>query len=142
MSAKELLAMHEQLCSEARSIMEAKNHDYTSGSGDPYHNFRGSKTLGVDPIVGVMLRMQDKMQRIKTFAEKGELLVKGEGVEDAFRDLINYTVLAYGLSREERAAPSNEPAGTKTYYDSKIVPNWPHPLTASDYEAPSFTLRD
>lgn len=113
MSAKELMRLHETLCAEARSIMAAKNHDYTSGSGDPYHNFRGSSALGVDPIVGVMLRMQDKMQRIKTFAEKGQLMVKGEGVDDAFRDLINYTVLAYGLSREERAYPAAEPERAK-----------------------------
>lgn len=144
MSAKELMKLHETLCAEARSIMAAKNHDYTSGSGDPYHNFRGSSALGVDPIVGVMLRMQDKMQRIKTFAEKGQLMVKGEGVDDAFRDLINYTVLAYGLSREERKSPGIEPdsaASSDPIRPSALASLWDSSAkSTTPYPEPSYFL--
>jgi hypothetical protein len=100
-----LVELHHHLCDSARKIMEAKNHDYRGGSGDPFANFRGSTSLGIDPILGIMLRMQDKMMRIKTFAEKGTLKVKGEGVDDALMDLINYTVLLGGLCHEERATP-------------------------------------
>jgi hypothetical protein len=81
--------------------MSRKNHDYTSGSGDPYANFRTAEQLGVHPAVGIMLRMGDKMQRIRTFAERGELKVDGEGLEDAVVDCINYAVLAYGLLLED-----------------------------------------
>ena len=98
-----LVERHMALCTKAREIMAAKNHDYRGGSGDPFANFRGSVSLGVDPIVGILLRMQDKMMRIKTFVEKGTLRVKGEGVEDAILDMINYAILLDGLSREERA---------------------------------------
>lgn len=108
---EELLAAHDKLTSAAKSIMRAKNHDYTSGSGDPFANFRGSSALGIDPVVGILLRMQDKMQRVKTFVEKGELQVKGEGVEDAIIDLINYSVLMYGLSQESRAYPGSTESG-------------------------------
>jgi hypothetical protein len=146
MSANELMKLHETLCAEARSIMAAKNHDYTSGSGDPYHNFRGSSALGVDPIVGVMLRMQDKMQRIKTFAEKGQLMVKGEGVDDAFRDLINYTVLAYGLSREERKSPGLEPDSPKSgdpVRPSVLAPLWDEGAKrASPLASPAYFITD
>ena len=100
MSAAQLLEQHDELCKSAKDLMTRKNHDYTSGSGDPFANFRGSMSLGIDPIIGVMLRMQDKMMRIRTFAEKGELKVKDEGVKDALVDLINYTVLMYGLIEE------------------------------------------
>lgn len=105
MSATRLLAQHDELCSAAKALMTRKNHDYTSGSGDPFANFRGSSYLGIDPVLGVMLRMQDKMMRVRTFAEKGELKVKDEGVKDALVDLINYTVLMYGLIQEERPIP-------------------------------------
>lgn len=97
-----VFALHDELTRHARGIMEAKNHDYRGGSGDPYANFRGSVSLGVDPITGVLLRVQDKLMRIKTFAEKGELKVKGEGLKDAVTDVINYMVLAYGLATEKR----------------------------------------
>lgn len=95
-----LLTLHDDLCKSAKDLMTRKNHDYTSGSGDSFANFRGSTYLGINPVLGVMLRMQDKMMRIKTFAEKGELKVKDEGIKDALVDLINYTVLMYGLIEE------------------------------------------
>lgn len=100
MQGAQLLELHHSLCKEASDLMEKKNHDYTSGSGDPFANFRGSEYLGIHPAVGVMLRMQDKMQRVKTFVEKGELKVKGESVKDAAIDLINYTILLYGIISE------------------------------------------
>jgi len=88
------------LHSKGREIMTKKNHDYRGGSGDPYANFRGSDNLGIHPIVGIMLRVQDKMMRIKTFVEKGELMVQDESIEDALVDVQNYMDLIYGLIKE------------------------------------------
>lgn len=102
MSSKRLFEIHDELCSSAKEIMVAKNHDYRSGTDDPFANFRGSVALGVNPITGILIRMQDKLCRIATFAEKGQLLVKGEGVEDAIRDIINYAVLVGGLINERK----------------------------------------
>jgi hypothetical protein len=95
-----LIELHQQLCNEARGIMEAKNHDYTSGSGDPFANFRGATYLGLHPVTGIQLRQQDKMMRIRTFVEKGKLKVSGESVKDAILDQINYLVLQYGMIQE------------------------------------------
>ena len=97
-----LTDLHEQLCSEARALMEAKNHDYTSGSGDPLANFRGSSFLGINPITGIQLRQQDKMMRIRTFVEKGKLNVANESVRDAILDQINYLVLQYAYIEEQQ----------------------------------------
>jgi len=102
MTTTELLALHDDLCTRGKEIMTSKNHDYTGGGGDPFANFRGSTALGVDPIVGILLRVQDKMQRIKTFAEKGELKVKGESVKDALIDTINYMILIGGLIEDSQ----------------------------------------
>lgn len=91
------------LYSSGLSIMEKKNHDYRGGSGDPYANFRGSVQFDIKPIIGIMLRMQDKMMRVKTFAEKGELKVDNEGVKDALIDITNYTALIWGLINEAKS---------------------------------------
>lgn len=108
MTAAHLLDLHDELCGSAKALMTRKNHDYTSGSGDPFANFRGSSYLGIDPVLGVMLRMQDKMMRVRTFVEKGELKVKGESIKDALIDLINYTVLMYGIIEEGKVTPATE----------------------------------
>lgn len=105
---RDLLNLHKELTSKAVHIMASKNHDYTSNSGDPYANFRGSEYLGIHPVLGIQLRIQDKMQRVKTFVEKGELKVKGESVEDAIIDMINYLVLAYGIICEENDKAGND----------------------------------
>lgn len=97
-----LIELHKELCEDARKLMEAKNHDYTSGSGDPLANFRGATYLGIHPVLGIQLRQQDKIMRIRTFVEKGELKVKGESVKDAIVDQINYLVLQYAYIQEEQ----------------------------------------
>ena len=101
-SRSEMLLQHaDELTFEAREIMAKKNHDYTGGSDDPYANFRMAGSLGVHPAVGLCVRIGDKLQRIRTFAERGELKVDGEGLRDACIDVINYAILAYGLLTEE-----------------------------------------
>ena len=84
---QDLMQIQDDLCGDGKSIMKKKNHDYRGGSGDPYANFRGSVSLGVKPITGILLRMQDKIMRVKTFDEKGELIVENEGVKDALVDI-------------------------------------------------------
>lgn len=97
-STAELMETHHELTQKARDLMRSKNHDYRGGAdSDPYANFRGSDQLGIHPVVGILLRMQDKIMRVKTFAEKGQLMVKGEGIDDALIDIINYAVLIKGM---------------------------------------------
>jgi hypothetical protein len=48
------------------------------------------------------LRMQDKLMRIKSFVNDGQLQVAGESVDDACEDLVNYSILAKALLSEER----------------------------------------
>lgn len=91
------LYVKDELYKKGRAIMMKKNNDYTGGSGDPYANFRGATALGISPIAGILLRVQDKLMRVKTFDEKGELLVQGEGVEDALIDVQNYMDLIGGM---------------------------------------------
>lgn len=94
-----LLELHEQTCGAARDIMRVKNHDYTDGSVDPFANFRTSEMLGVPGELGILIRSLDKFKRIQTFINKGTLKVKGESVDDAIQDVINYMILLKGMIR-------------------------------------------
>ena len=78
-----------------------KNADYTGGvkEQNPFQNFDLSTDFGVDPLVGVCVRMQDKFQRAKAFCKQGNLTLneKGDTVEDIFRDIIGYSLIAIGM---------------------------------------------
>ncbi len=78
-----------------------KNSDYTNGAG-PFANFDKSSEVGIDPLKGLVLRMSDKMQRIYSYCNKGELQVVGEGVEDSFEDLIGYSLIALAMLEEKK----------------------------------------
>lgn len=101
MTRERLFALHTELCGKGLEIMRAKNHDYTAG-GSLFSNFRASERRGVPGEMGLLLRVDDKLSRIQTFIQQGTLLVKGEGVEDAIVDVINYMVLLAGMIEEKQ----------------------------------------
>lgn len=101
MSRDELLALHVKTCEQTREVMKKKNQDYTAGGG-VFANFTSSTGLGVHPVIGILLRSQDKFMRIKSFVTTGKLAVEGEGVFDAIDDVINYMILAKGMIVEEQ----------------------------------------
>lgn len=102
MTVDDLLKLHEATCLKGQEIMRMKNSDYTAGSNDPFANFRACEFLGVPGVVGILMRITDKMQRVKTFVQNGTLMVKAESVDDALVDMINYSILALGMITEER----------------------------------------
>jgi hypothetical protein len=104
MTREELLGLFDEMTLEAKGIMKAKNADYSGGKDDVFANFRGCTAFGVEPELGLMIRMQDKMKRVESFVEKGRLEVRDEGVRDTCIDLINYSVLLYGLLLERTEA--------------------------------------
>lgn len=84
---------HEDFCKQALELSQKKNHDY-AGSDDPFANFRRVEALGVcSTEKGFLVRMIDKLSRLSTFCEKGELQVQNESVKDTLIDLVNYTCL-------------------------------------------------
>jgi hypothetical protein len=79
-----------------KAIIQAKNHDYTGGEASAFANFESTPELA-SPFSGVLIRMGDKFQRLKTYASKGTLQVAGEGAEDAARDMIGYSLILLGM---------------------------------------------
>ncbi len=110
MNLESLLSLHEETTTRCREIMRQKNMDYSGGDGDPFANFRIAESFGLHPVTGIILRMTDKLQRVRAFIKNGVCAVDGESVDDACDDLVNYAILMKGLLREERgkkAAPGH-----------------------------------
>tara|TARA_R100000742_G_C4218050_1_gene42586 strand:+ start:384 stop:650 length:267 start_codon:yes stop_codon:yes gene_type:complete len=84
--------------------MRTKNSDYTGGknSTDPFANFKSSTVIGIHPVHGLLMRVLDKIQRIRSFVNDNELQVPDESVEDACNDIVNYAILAKAMLHEER----------------------------------------
>jgi hypothetical protein len=105
MNINQLLEIHEDTCSKCKSIMVKKNNDYTGGktATDIFANFNSSKILDIHPVQGLLLRVIDKVQRIRSFTVDKELSVPNETVEDACDDIVNYAILAKAMLIEERS---------------------------------------
>lgn len=84
---------------EIRELHKAKGADY-GAEGDPFANLRASAEFGVPAWVGVVIRMNDKISRIKSFVKKGKLV--NESIEDSLLDNAHYSMLALALYREEK----------------------------------------
>ena len=122
MNQEELLKMHENTCNKCRRIMERKNSDYTGGkeAEDVFANFRSATYLGVHPVTGILMRVMDKIQRIRTFTNDGALSVSDESVDDAFEDIFNYAILGKAMLKQEKREqpdPLTDPLDEiETYY--------------------------
>jgi len=86
---EELYILHETVCESALDTMKKKNQDYACAE-DPYRNFRMFGRLGI------LVRMSDKLARLRTFDERKMLDVSDENIEDTVKDLVNYAVLYLG----------------------------------------------
>ena len=100
MNKEQFLALVDKELDSIKDIIRRKNADYT-GDGGPFANFEDTGGM-CSPLVGLLLRMGDKMQRLRTYAKKGELKVVGEGAEDAARDMIGYSLILLGMLEEAK----------------------------------------
>jgi hypothetical protein len=80
-------------------LHDSKQADY-GRPDDPFANVRASDEFGIDPWIGCMIRANDKMRRIQTYAKGNQL--KHESVEDSLRDMAVYSLIALCLYSEQR----------------------------------------
>lgn len=97
LTREKLLHIHKEMCQRSRVILAVKNQDYAQ-QHDPLKNFKAADFLEVDPGIGLLLRVMDKVSRLHSYWQSGEL--KAESVDDAELDVINYMVLHRGLRYE------------------------------------------
>ena len=70
-----------QIQSDALELFVKKNADY----GDAFARFG---------IIGVLMRIEDKIQRALSISKSGVTLVDDEGLRDTLLDLHNYAAMA------------------------------------------------
>ena len=75
----------------ALELFKKKNADY----GDAFAKFG---------IVGVLVRIEDKIQRLLTITKNGVTLVSDESLRDTLLDLHNYAAMALMLLREDESS--------------------------------------
>jgi hypothetical protein len=121
MTTQQLLELHDKTCGICRQVMEKKNTDYCGGSNDPFANFRITEALGVHPATGILIRVMDKLQRIRSYIANGSLAVKDETFMDATEDVINYMILLKGLLMEESAQARDVPELFAFESEAKLV---------------------
>lgn len=91
-----------ELLEEVRKLHLSKSQDYGSDA-DPLANIRqGAEFVGIEPWRGCMVRIADKVQRLRTYCQTGRLV--HEGVRDTLMDLAAYSLLAIVLFDEGRDA--------------------------------------
>jgi hypothetical protein len=81
---KQLMAIQ----NEAFDLFVKKNADY----GDAFAKFG---------LIGVLMRIEDKIQRVLSITKHGVVLVDDEGLRDTLLDLHNYAAMALMLESEE-----------------------------------------
>ena len=121
MNRDELIEYHDELCKAARDLMKMKNHDYAGeNAANPWMNFQRSEIMGVCKTEqAFMVRILDKVSRLITFVDAGQLAVKSESVHDSIIDIINYMVLfaAFNSEKAKSDRPVRGQAGFLTEED-------------------------
>ena len=86
------------LLEEMKRLHESKSADYGS-EDDPLADVRsGADFVNIEPWRGCMVRIADKVQRLRTYCRTGRLV--HEGVRDTLLDLSAYSLLAIVLFDE------------------------------------------
>ena len=89
-----------RLLNEMQQLHESKSADYGSEE-DPLANIRqGADFVCIEPWRGCMVRIADKVQRLRTYCRTGRLV--HEGVIDTLKDLAAYSLLAIVFFEEGR----------------------------------------
>jgi hypothetical protein len=87
---------------------------------DALSNIRSSSdVINVSPWAGCILRISDKMHRLRSYFRRGR--VEFDGIEDTLMDIAAYAVIALVLYRESRkSCQSSSPSPKTTLCGSSI----------------------
>ena len=75
---------HAKICTEMNELYERKNKDY----GDSF-----SKSFEEYGLTMPCIRLEDKLNRLKSLVRNGSLEVKDESIVDTLKDLANYAIM-------------------------------------------------
>lgn len=86
----------EDLC----ELHESKNHDYAGGNY--LSDLIASNRAGIPAWKNALLRIQQKMSRLESFAKQGEFKVTDEKVEDTLKDISVYCIICLILYKHKK----------------------------------------
>lgn len=117
-----------EVLEEIKSLHLRKTLDYGQDD-DALANIRSSSdVINVTPWAGCILRISDKMHRLRSFFRRGR--VEFDGVEDTLLDIAAYAVIALVLYREGKPCTNPSPSLPTTVPESSIAPGALVPATA------------
>lgn len=82
--AEDNVDVHRKICAELTALYEKKNHDY----GDSFH-----KSYLEYGMVMPLIRLEDKLNRLKSLTMRDEAKVTDESIRDTLMDLANYSIM-------------------------------------------------
>lgn len=91
------MGKYHEILTEAQALHDIKAQGYGSDE-DPYANMRMSEAFGIPAVIGIGMRMNDKMTRIKNGSRRmleDGVPMDGDTLRDSFLDMINYA--AFGV---------------------------------------------
>lgn len=136
LTPNQAVAVQKTIIDKAWSILQNKRQDY-SGVDDPFRNFRMSELAGVETWRGCMVRLMDKLSRIRTIVEaEGTTHVADETLWDTFADAINYVGILAGLVVETLELDIPIVIYDKLSDSTDEVPPLPDPPKPSDVLIP------
>lgn len=84
--------VHASICAELTALYERKNHDY----GDSF-----AKSFAEYGMAMPCIRLEDKLNRLKTLTRNGNQQVNDESIDDTLMDLANYAIMTLVERRNE-----------------------------------------
>lgn len=108
MTSEQFIALVEKETKALIETLKKKGSDYSGGESDIFSNFRVTESLGLAKAeTGLLIRLVDKIQRVKSFLAKGKLEVDNESEKDAVLDMIGYSFILLAMF-EERKQPKQQ----------------------------------
>ena len=92
MKSEDGIKRFKEIQDEQFNLHKLKNHDYSAKNY--VSNLNSCKAFGINPLVGIVVRLTDKLSRLASFCEQGVLKVKDEKLEDTLNDIAVYAILA------------------------------------------------
>lgn len=90
---------------ELGELHDLKSRDYGTQE-DPFANIVASQEWGITPTLGALLRLNDKVNRLKTWQRTGSLA--NESAHDSLRDIAVYAIIALVLDETAEAVFNQE----------------------------------
>lgn len=76
--------IHAAICTDLTQLYERKNHDYGDSFGKSYTEYGMAMPC---------IRLEDKLNRLKSLTRSGNAQVSDESIDDTLLDLANYAIM-------------------------------------------------